>query len=120
LKDFANENRQSIFMIFFVCVIVASMGLILIKGFFPEITYRTYEITGFYIINDENYCAFTKDEDGGEKMMIIPIEKTVIYPSNDSREYVEIEIAEEGTRLENTITVKAYISKTLDEVERIK
>jgi hypothetical protein len=120
LRQFLGDNIKYIFFSVLAVVIIGLMICDSIKYFFPSITYHTYEITELYLLDVENFCTFTKNEDGGEELIVLPIEKTIIYPANDERQYVEIEIAEEGTTKEYTIMIKVYISKTLDEIEYLK
>jgi hypothetical protein len=114
------ERIKELYFLFLFLLCAVLIILATIEIVFPKVTYYTYEITEFYLLDGENFCTFINNEDGGEEMIVFPIEKTAIYPTNDKRQYAEIKISGEGTPREYIIMIKVYISKTLDEVERIK
>jgi hypothetical protein len=85
-----------------------------------EITYQTYEITGFYRYSEEDFCAYTVTEDGGTKVIVFPVDITVIYPAKDDHDVIEVGTTIVPMRGDAIRDVKVYISKTLDEVEYLK
>jgi hypothetical protein len=102
-----------------LAIIAGLLGILVILLIKPAEAVNVYDITAFYRLDESNFCAYTTDEDGGEMMLVFPIEKTAIFPNNEYPEHIEI-TAKTNIYVDNIISVKAYISQTLDEVEQIK
>jgi hypothetical protein len=118
LKEFINDNFDILYWGVALLVIIALSVLTAVK--MSAVTYNTYEITGFYRYNEEDFCAYTITENGGTEVLVFPVDITVIYPAKDDRDVIEVGTTPVPWRGEAIREVKAYISQTLDEVEYLK